>query len=173
MREGEVYSISEAIVTGDTVIPVEEMERLVLVRPGMTFSRRLLEITADNMMALLGNIGYAFANVTPVPEVDREGRTVKINFFVEPGKRVQVRQVQFKGNTRTADEVLRREMRQFEGSWYSQAAIDRSKIRLTGWAFSDGKSSGVPASTTVDVIFNVTETTSAARRRLGYSQLAV
>src|SRR5690606_33129767 len=112
-----------------------EMERLVLVRPGMTFSRRLLEITADNMMALLGNIGYAFANVTPVPEVDREGRTVKINFFVEPGKRVQVRQVQFKGNTRTADEVLRREMRQFEGSWYSQAAIDRSKIRLNRLGF--------------------------------------
>ena len=177
VREGEVYSISEAIVTGDTVIPVEEMERLVLVRPGMTFSRRLLEITADNMMALLGNIGYAFANVTPVPEVDREGRTVKINFFVEPGKRVQVRQVQFKGNTRTADEVLRREMRQFEGSWYSQAAIDRSKIRLNRLGFFSDVEIETPAvpgtDDQVDVIFNVTETTSGSFMiGLGYSQLA-
>lgn len=177
VREGEVYSISETIVTGDTVIPVEEMERLVLVRPGMTFSRRLLEITADNMMALLGNIGYAFANVTPVPEVDREGRTVKINFFVEPGKRVQVRQVQFKGNTRTADEVLRREMRQFEGSWYSQAAIDRSKIRLNRLGFFSNVEIETPAvpgtDDQVDVIFNVTETTSGNFMiGLGYSQLA-
>lgn len=177
VREGEVYSISETIVTGDTVIPVEEMERLVLVRPGMTFSRRLLEITADNMMALLGNIGYAFANVTPVPEVDREGRTVKINFFVEPGKRVQVRQVQFKGNTRTADEVLRREMRQFEGSWYSQAAIDRSKIRLNRLGFFSDVEIETPAvpgtDDQVDVIFNVTETTSGNFMiGLGYSQLA-
>lgn len=177
VREGEVYSISETIVTGDTVIPVEEMERLVLVRPGMTFSRRLLEITADNMMALLGNIGYAFANVTPVPEVDREGRTVKINFFVEPGKRVQVRQVQFKGNTRTADEVLRREMRQFEGSWYSQSAIDRSKIRLNRLGFFSNVEIETPAvpgtDDQVDVIFNVTETTSGNFMiGLGYSQLA-
>lgn len=177
IREGEIYTISEAIVTGDTIIPHEEMERLVLIAPGQTFSRRMLEFTSDSMIALLGNIGYAFANVTPVPEVDRENRTVKINFYVEPGKRVQVRQIRFTGNTRTGDEVMRRELRQFEGSWYSQAAIDRSKVRLNRLGFFstvDIETPEVPGTDDqVDVVFNVKETTSGSFMvGLGYSQLA-
>jgi len=147
------------------------------VRPNMTFSRRLLEITSDAMTALLGNIGYAFANVTPVPEVNRENRTVKINFFVEPGKRVQVRQIRFVGNSRTGDEVMRRELRQFEGSWYSQAAIDRSKVRLNRLGFFSEVEVETPAvpgtDDQVDVVFKVTETTSGSFMvGLGYSQLA-
>ncbi len=176
VREGEIYTISEAIVTGDTVIPQEEMEKLVFVREGQVFSRRMLELTSDAMVALLGNIGYAFANVTPVPTVDRDNRTVKINFYVEPGKRVQVRQIRFTGNTRTGDEVMRRELRQFEGSWYSQAAIDRSKIRLNRLGFFsevEVETPEVPGSDDqVDVVFNVKETTSGNFMvGLGYSQL--
>ena len=177
VHEGEIYSISEAIVTGDTVVPQEEMEKLLLVRPGQTFSRRFMEITSDGMIALLGNIGYAFANVTPVPTVDSENRTVKVNFFVEPGKRVTVRQISFVGNTRTGDEVMRRELRQFEGSWYSQAALDRSKIRLNRLGFFSEVEIETPAvpgtDDQVDVIFNVKETTSGSFMvGLGYSQLA-
>lgn len=177
VREGEVYSVSEVIVTGDTVIPHEEMEKLVLVRPGQIFSRRLTEITSDAMIALLGNIGYAFANVTPVPDVDAEKRTVKVNFYVEPGKRVQVRQIRFTGNTRTGDEVIRRELRQFEGTWYSQAAIDRSKVRLNRLGFFsevEVETPEVPGTDDqVDVVFNVKETTSGSFMvGLGYSQLA-
>lgn len=177
VREGEVYSVSEVIVTGDTVIPHEEMEKLVLVRPGQIFSRRLTEVTSDAMIALLGNIGYAFANVTPVPDVDAEERTVKVNFYVEPGKRVQVRQIRFTGNTRTGDEVMRRELRQFEGSWYSQAAIDRSKVRLNRLGFFsevEVETPEVPGTDDqVDVVFNVKETTSGSFMiGLGYSQLA-
>jgi outer membrane protein insertion porin family len=177
VHEGEIYTISEVIVTGDTVIPHEEMEKLVLVRPDTIFSRRMLEITSDAMTALLGNIGYAFANVTPVPEVDRENRKVKINFYVEPGKRVQVRQVRFVGNTRTGDEVMRRELRQFEGSWYSQSAIDRSKVRLNRLGFFSEVEIETPAvpgtDDQVDVVFKVTETTSGSFMvGLGYSQLA-
>ena len=177
VSEGEIYSISEVIVTGDTIIPHEDMEKLVLVRPNTTFSRRMLEITSDAMTALLGNIGYAFANVTPIPEVDRENRTVKINFYVEPGKRVQVRQVRFVGNSRTGDEVMRRELRQFEGSWYSQAAIDRSKVRLNRLGFFSEVEIETPAvpgtDDQVDVVFKVTETTSGSFMvGLGYSQLA-
>lgn len=176
VHEGEVYSISEAIVTGDTVVPQEEMERLLLVQPGQTFSRRLMEITSDAMISLLGNIGYAFANVTPVPTVDNENRTVKVNFYVEPGKRVQVRQIRFTGNTRTGDEVIRRELRQFEGSWYSQAAIDRSKIRLNRLGFFsevEVETPEVPGTDDqVDVVFNVKETTSGTFMvGLGYSQV--
>ena len=177
VHEGEIYTISEAIVTGDTVVPQEEMEKMLLVREGQTFSRRFMEITADGMIALLGNIGYAFANVTPVPTVDSENRTVKVNFFVEPGKRVTVRQIRFIGNTRTGDEVMRRELRQFEGSWYSQAAIDRSKIRLNRLGFFSEVEIETPevpgTDDQVDVIFNVKETTSGSFMvGLGYSQLA-
>ena len=177
VREGEVYTISEVKVTGDTIVPQEEMEKLIISKSGDTFSRRLLEATSDAMIAVLGNVGYAFANVTPVPEVDREKRTVKINFFVEPGQRVNVRRVVFKGNTRTADEVLRREMRQFEGSWYSQAAIDRSKVRLQRLGYFSEVNIETPqvagTEDQVDVEVNVTETTSGSFTfGLGYSQLS-
>ena len=177
MREGEVYTISETVVTGDTIISQEEMEKMVLIRPGETFSRRLLELTSDSMIAVLGNVGYAFANVTPVPEVDREKRTVKINFYVEPGKRVYVRRIAFKGNTRTGDEVIRREMRQFEGSWYSQAALDRSKVRLQRLGFFSKVDIETPevagTDDQVDVVVNVEETTSGSFTfGLGYSQLS-
>lgn len=177
VREGEVYTISETKVTGDTIVSQEEMERLVISKPGDTFSRRLLEATSDAMIAVLGNVGYAFANVTPVPEVDREKREVKINFFVEPGQRVYVRRVVFKGNTRTADEVLRREMRQFEGMWYSQAAIDRSKVRLQRLGYFSEVNIETPpvagSDDQVDVEVNVTETTSGSFTfGLGYSQLS-
>jgi outer membrane protein insertion porin family len=177
VREGEVYKISETKVTGDTIVSQEEMEKLVISKPGDTFSRRLLEATSDAMIAVLGNVGYAFANVTPVPDVDREKRTVKINFFVEPGQRVYVRRVVFKGNTRTADEVLRREMRQFEGMWYSQAAIDRSKVRLQRLGYFSEVNIETPqvagTEDQVDVEVNVKETTSGSFTfGLGYSQLS-
>lgn len=128
--EGEKFTISSVQVSGDTVLPLAEVEGMVLVQPGQTFSRQLLEITSDGIAAVLGNIGHAFAEVNPVPTIDRENNEVAINLVVNPGPRVAVRRIVFRGNDTTADEVLRREFRQFEGTWYSQAAIDRSKIRL-------------------------------------------
>ena len=130
LTEGEQYKISDVKVTGDTVLPQEDVEKMVPVKPDQIFSRRLLEYTSDSITATLANIGYAFAQVNPIPEVNRDAKTVAINFQVVPGPRVNVRRIVFVGNTRTADEVLRREMRQFEGAWYSQAAVDRSKVRL-------------------------------------------
>ncbi|WP_274382281.1 POTRA domain-containing protein, partial [Pseudoxanthomonas wuyuanensis] len=111
VTEGEQYTISDVKVSGDTVLPKEEIEKLVIVKPEQTFSRVLLELTADTITATLGNIGHAFAQVNPIPTVDREKRTVGINFQVVPGPRVNVRRIVFKGNARTSDEVLRREMR--------------------------------------------------------------
>lgn len=130
VHEGELYTISDIKLLGDLVLPEESLRALLKTKAGEQFSRRKLEQSAKAMSAVLSNIGYAFAEVTPVPKTDKEGRTVEVTFFVEPGKRVYVNQVSFKGNVRTEDEVLRREMRQLEGSWYSQAAIDRSKVRL-------------------------------------------
>src|SRR5690606_3654467 len=99
-------------------------------KAGETFSRRKVEQSSDAITSVLSNIGYAFAEVNPIPEIDREKREVSLNFQVVPGQRVYVRRISFKGNLHTEDQVLRREMRQLEGAWYSQAAIDRSKIRL-------------------------------------------
>ncbi len=176
VSEGEVYSIADVKVTGDTIIPVEQIEALVLSREGQTFSRRLLELTAETVIAVLSNVGYAFANVTPIPTVNREKRTVDINFFVEPGKRVYVRRIVYKGNTRTSDEVIRREMRQFEGAWYSQAAIDRSKVRLQRLGFFEDINIETPAvagtEDQVDVVISMKERSSGSFIfGLGYSQL--
>ena len=175
VTEGEQYKVSDVKVTGDTVLPVEDIERLVLVKKDQVFSRAMLEYTSDAITSTLGNIGYAFSQVNPIPTVDRENRTVAINLQVVPGPRVNVRRIVFKGNTRSADEVLRREMRQFEGSWYSQAAVDRSKIRLQRLGYFetvDVETPPVPGSNDeVDVVFNVKETTSGSFSfGLGYSQ---
>jgi outer membrane protein assembly complex protein YaeT len=177
LTEGEQYTVSSVEVTGETVLPRQQVEALVLVQEGQIFSRRLLEVSSEQITAALGNIGYAFARVTPVPEVDRDARTVGIALQVEPGPRVNVRRIQFKGNTRTADEVLRREMRQFEGAWYSQAAIDRSKIRLQRLGYFETveiETPAVPGSQDqVDLVVNVKETTSGSFTfGLGYSQLS-
>lgn len=179
ITEGETYTVSGVEVSGDTVLPKEEIEKRLFVREGQTFSRALLELTSDSITNTLGNIGYAFAQVNPVPAVDRDKRTVAINFQVQPGPRVNVRRIVFKGNTRTSDEVLRREMRQFEGSWYSQAAVDRSKVRLQQLGYFETGSVDIQTepvegtSDQVDLAVNVKETTSGSFVfGLGYSQLS-
>lgn len=130
VKEGDVYKISDVHLLGDLILPEPALRSLLRIGPGDTFSRRNIELSSDAITNVLANIGYAFAKVTPVPKLDKERHTVDLSFYVEPGQRVYVRRINFKGNTRTEDEVLRREMRQYEGAWYSQAAIDRSKIRL-------------------------------------------
>ncbi|WP_422505564.1 outer membrane protein assembly factor BamA [Stenotrophomonas sp. GZD-301] len=175
VTEGEQYKISEIKVTGDTILPQEDVERMVIQKSGDTFSRALLEFSSDAITNSLSNIGYAFAKVNPIPTSNRADRTVAINMQVVPGPRVQVRRITFKGNTRTSDEVLRREMRQFENSWYSQAAIDRSKIRLQRLGYFEAVDVETPQVTgsndQVDVVYNVKETTSGSFVfGLGYSQ---
>ncbi len=179
LTEGEIFTISGVKLSGDTVLSEEQLQRYVLVKEGQTFSRAFLEFTSDSIVAALGNVGYAFARVNPVPEIDREKRTVAINLQIIPGPRVTVRRIQFKGNTKTTDEALRREMRQFEGAWYSQAAIDRSKVRLQRLGFFESgsvevESVPVPGSDDqVDVVFNVKETTSGSFTfGFGFSQLS-
>ncbi len=178
ISEGEVYNFAEISVSGDTVLPKDEIEQLVsFIKPGSTFSRGLLEFATDSITARLSNIGYAFARVNPVPAIDRDKRTVSVDFQVQPGPRVNVRRIVFKGNTRTADPVLRREMRQFEGSWYSQAAIDRGKVRLDRLGYFETvevENQPVAGSDDqVDVVYTVKETTSGSiSAGVGYSQLS-
>lgn len=130
IKEGDIYTISDVKLLGDLILPEESMRQLVFMKTGDTFNRGAIEASSKAIKAILANIGYAYANVTPIPKLDKDDRTVDLTMYVEPGQRVYVRRVMFQGNTRTEDDVLRRELRQLEGSWYSQAAIDRSKIRL-------------------------------------------
>ncbi|MHB8569551.1 MAG: outer membrane protein assembly factor BamA [Metallibacterium sp.] len=176
MIEGHLYKVSGIKLLGKLVLPEDALMRLVLLKPGDTFSRAKAEYTSKAITALLANVGYAFAKVTPVPKLDKENHTVELTFFIEPGQRVYVRRIVFEGNTSTEDLVLRREMRQFEGGWYSQAAIDRSKIRLERLGFFSKvtiKNERVPGSTDqVDLKVKVKEEPSGALQfGLGYAQI--
>ncbi|WP_444923079.1 outer membrane protein assembly factor BamA [Microbulbifer sp. DLAB2-AF] len=130
VREGNVYTVSEVDLAGDPVVSEEEIKRLLLVREGQTFSQIRMTTTSDYITKRLGNEGYTFAEVNGIPEPNKEENTVKITFFINPGKRAYVRRINFRGNTRTADEVLRREMRQMESASASSARIEQSKVRL-------------------------------------------
>ncbi|WP_323844813.1 outer membrane protein assembly factor BamA [Microbulbifer magnicolonia] len=130
VTEGDVYTVSEVDLAGDPVVPEEEIKRLLLVREGQTFSQVLMTTTSDYITKRLGNEGYTFAEVNGMPEPNEEDKTVKVTFFIDPGKRAYVRRINFRGNTRTADEVLRREMRQMESASASSARIEQSKVRL-------------------------------------------
>ena len=174
--EGEQYSIEGIQITGDLVIDEATLRRLIMTQENDVFSRKKMEQSVENITALLSNIGYAFANVNPIPQIDRDNRLVTINYFVDPGKRVYVRQITFVGNTGTKDEVLRREMRQFEGGWFSQAAIDRSKIRLQRLTYFESVNIETPAvpgtDDQIDVVVTIEERAAGSFSvGLGFSQV--
>ncbi|MEP6899873.1 MAG: outer membrane protein assembly factor BamA [Rhodanobacter sp.] len=130
IKEGDIYKVSDVKLLGTLILPEKVMRQLVFIKPGQVFNRGAVEESGKAIKAILANIGYAYAKVTPIPKLDKQKLTVDLTLYIEPGQRVYVRRVIFQGNTRTEDNVLRREMRQLEGSWYAQNALDRSKTRL-------------------------------------------
>ncbi len=176
VTEGEQFSINDVQITGDLVVDEATLRRLILIQPEEVFSRKKMEQSVDNITALLSNIGYAFANVNPIPQIDRDNLTVDLNFYVDPGKRVYIRRINFVGNMGSKDEVLRREMRQFEGAWFSQAAIDRSKTRLQRLTYFETVEIETPAvpgtDDQVDVLVTVQERPAGSFSvGLGYSEI--
>lgn len=144
IKEGEVYTVTDIKLTGDMILKDEDLRSLLSIKSGEIFSRRKVEQSSDAISGALANIGYAFAEVNPIPEINQEKREVGLNFQIVPGKRVYVERITFKGNLHTEDQVMRREMRQLEGAWYSQAAVDRSKIRLQRLGFFKSVSIDTP-----------------------------
>ncbi|MBX9714387.1 MAG: outer membrane protein assembly factor BamA [Pseudomonadaceae bacterium] len=128
--EGDKYTVSGVKLSGDLKVPESELKALLLVREGQVFSRKLMTTTSELLTRRLGNEGYTFANVNGVPEANDDNNTVAITFVVDPSKRAYVNRINFRGNTKTEDEVLRREMRQMENGWASTYLIDQSKTRL-------------------------------------------
>ncbi len=175
VKEGDIYKIADVKLLGTFILPEATLRQLVYVRQGDLFNRAAIEASTKSIKAILSNIGYAYAKVTPIPKLDKDKRTVDLTLFIEPGQRVYVRRVVFQGNTRTEDDVLRREMRQLEGSYYSQAAIDRSKIRLQRLGYFktvDIDKKLVPGSLDqVDVTVKVEEQSAGSLQfGVGYSQ---
>jgi outer membrane protein insertion porin family len=130
VKEGDVYTLEKVKLAGNLIVDPQELIKLAKVGPGETFSRKNATETSKAISERLGDDGYAFANVNMVPEINEANKTVDMTFFVDPGKRVYVRRINMKGNSKTRDEVLRREMRQMESSWASSSKIERSKTRL-------------------------------------------
>jgi len=143
--EGDVFRVSDIQLAGEPAVPASKLFPLIQMRRGEIFSRKTATESADRISAFLGNEGYAFANVNTIPEIDEEAKTVAVTFFVDPGNRVYVRRVNMKGNTRTRDEVLRREMRQLETAWFSTELVKRSRERLQRLGFFDDVTIETPA----------------------------
>ena len=130
INEGDLFTVNEVDLAGDLVDAEALLRAAIFVRPGQIYSQGLVTGTEEIMVQFLGNLGYAFAEVTGVPEVNEEGETVDVTFFIEPGNRTYVNRINFAGNLSTADDVLRREMRQLESAPASSLQIEQSKVRL-------------------------------------------
>ena len=161
LTEGAPYTVSEVNLAGELVLADDQLTPLVLLRPGMTFSRQLATATGESLSRRLGDEGFAFANVNTVPEIDDDAKQVAVTFFVDPGRRVYVRRINMRGNNSTRDEVLRREMRQMESAWFSTSKVNRSRTRLQQLGYFEEVTVETPAVSgspdEVDLEFQVKE----------------
>lgn len=174
VTEGEKYTIREVDVAGDMVVSEEELLEVVRVEAGQTFSRRLITQSQDALVKRIGDEGYMFANISPAPEL-HDDNTVTVKFFLDPGKRTYVRRINVRGNTRTADDVIRQHLKQMEAAVASNELIEQSKLRLekTGY-FKTVNVETVPVPGTddqVDIEYSVEEQQSGSfSASVGFSQ---
>lgn len=130
IHEGDRYRLSDVKLAGDLLGLDAQIQPLVTVKAGETFSAEKTNQTVKAISSYLGGLGYAFANINPNPVLDRENKTADLTFYVDPGRRVYVRRIEIGGNVRTRDQVIRREMRQHEAAWYDAQDIATSRDRI-------------------------------------------
>lgn len=130
VTEGGIYRVNEIRFSGQLLGRADEFRALMKLQPGETFSGQRLSESQKAIVERLGTLGYAFANVNPVPDIDRTKKEVSFDVLVDPGRRVYVRRINVSGNARTRDEIIRRELRQFEDAWYDSDKIRLSRERL-------------------------------------------
>jgi outer membrane protein insertion porin family len=176
--EGDKFSISEAQVTGDIPLEVSAYENITASLKGRTYSQQQITSIEEFFINILGNQGYAFAEVNPSTEIDDENNEVKITFNIDAGKRTYTRKILFAGNNTTQDYVLRREMRQFEGAWSSDNQIETGKIRLERLGyFKEVQVETVPVANSddqIDIIYTVEEeSTGSIGGNIGYSDFGL
>ena len=161
INEGEAFKVGEIKVAGDTLGREENLKALIGLKEGQPFVGSQLSLSTKKLTEYLGELGYAFANIQPVPVVDREKKIVGFNFLIDPGRRVYVRKINITGNQRTRDEVIRREMRQFESAWYDgeRVRISRERIDRLGYFKNvevETRAVG-DAADQIDILINVVE----------------
>lgn len=166
IHEGPQFHVSGSQVKGELVVPEKELESLIEIKPGEVFSREKVTDATMRIGNALGDHGFSFAMVRPMPEVDIEKQEVFITFLIQPGSKTYVRRINFFGNTKTADEVLRRELRQMEAAVVSRNNIKISEYRLNMLGFFKNVkvvTRKVPeADDQVDLEFHVIEEPSAS-----------
>ncbi|MGE8158839.1 outer membrane protein assembly factor BamA [Paraburkholderia sp. NPDC080076] len=173
LHEGEPYTIKSIKLAGNLLDREAELSKLVKIKPGERFSAEKLQAATKAVVNKLGEYGYAFASVNAQPQIDQEHHTVDLTLQVDPSRRVYVRRINVVGNTRTRDEVVRREMRQLESSWFdsNRLALSKDRINRLGY-FTDVDVTTVPVEGTpdqVDVDVKVAEKpTGAITLGLGY-----
>jgi outer membrane protein insertion porin family len=176
VKEGDVYTLEKVKLSGELIVPPEELIKLVKVGPGEIFSRKNATETSKSISDRLGDEGYTFANVNMVPEINEQQKSVAMTFFVDPGKRVYVRRINVKGNTKTRDEVVRREARQMESSWAASSKIERTKTRLDRLGYFEEVGVETPpvvgSADQIDVNYTIKERASGnLQAGVGYSQV--
>ena len=173
--EGEQFKFGETKFLGDALYTPAELKALQIYKDGDIYSQEKVNAVKQLLLRKYGNAGYYYAEVNVVPQIDKETHLVDLNYYVNPGQQVTVRRINFTGNTKTADEVLRREMRQMEGALASNEKIDLSKVRLERTGFFktvDIKPARVPnTADQVDLNINVEEQHSGTSTlAVGFSQ---
>jgi outer membrane protein insertion porin family len=174
ITEGNLYKISSVKLAGELLLPEAELRKLVTIKNGDIYSRAEVNKVTRAISDRLGNDGYAFANVNAVPEINEETREVSLTLFVDPGRRAYVNKINIVGNSKTRDEVVRREMLQMESAWFDRQKVDKSKVRVdrTGY-FEDVSIDTVPVTGVadqVDLNVNLKErSTGALTIGVGYS----
>ncbi|QNX35170.1 outer membrane protein assembly factor BamA [Acinetobacter seifertii] len=175
VEEGNQFKFGQTKFLGDALYKPEELQALKIYKDGDTYSQEKVNAVKQLLLRKYGNAGYYFADVNIVPQINNETGVVDLNYYVNPGQQVTVRRINFTGNSKTSDEVLRREMRQMEGALASNEKIDLSKVRLERTGFFktvDIKPARIPNSPDqVDLNVNVEEQHSGTTTlAVGYSQ---
>ena len=176
VTEGVQYLVSSVKLAGEFILPEEALFPFIIIYKDSLFSLKNVTDSSKFLTDRLGHEGYAFANVNFIPDINEEDKTVAITFFVDPGQRVYVRRINFIGNDKTRDEVLRREMRQQEGAWISTPMVERGKVRLDRLGYFEEVNVETPAvagaTDLVDVNYTVEEKAFGEfTAGLGYGQL--
>ncbi|EGQ8293030.1 outer membrane protein assembly factor BamA [Vibrio parahaemolyticus] len=166
LEEGEVYTVKDVKFRGDLIGEEATFERLVPFEDNETYNGSLVTSMEEGIKRVLGESGYAYPQVNTIPEFDDENKQVSLVVNVEPGNRIYVRDIRFTGNNSTKDEVLRREMRQMEGSWLNSKSIETGKTRLNRLGYFENvevQTVRVPGSDDqVDLVYSVKEANSGS-----------
>ncbi|OQW95844.1 MAG: outer membrane protein assembly factor BamA [Beggiatoa sp. IS2] len=173
LTEGDKYTVTGVKLLGSLIVPEAELMEKISIQTGNTFSGKEVSKSTEALIERLGEEGYLFAKVNALPDLDKDKQTVTLNFFIDPGKRIYVRRINFSGNSKTRDEVMRREMRQMESAWASGKDIKRSKTRLERLGYFEDVTVETPvvSDDQVDVNYTVVERPSGnLMAGIGFSQ---